>query len=70
MTRRDFHLLASALPAAAQSRPAVQPLEIGSRLELAIDHHWVDSLNGAELRPGAPIDAGLAFPLDHPWEGA
>lgn len=70
MTRRDFHLFTSALPAAAQSRPATQPLQIGSRRELAIDHLWIDSLHHAELRPGAPIDAGLAFPLDRPWEGA
>jgi hypothetical protein len=70
MNRRQFAILTSATPAAAQSSRPAAPLHIGTRRELAIDHEWIETLRGAELRPGTPIEAGRALTLDHPWEGA
>lgn len=45
-------------------------IDIGSRLELFVDHTLVDRLHGAELRLNHPIDTGVAIQFDRPWEGA
>jgi hypothetical protein len=67
MTRRDFTKLPvlSALPV----MPA-QPLALGQRRELFVDHHLISELRGAELRLATPLDAGPAIAFDRPWEGA
>jgi len=44
--------------------------DIGSRLELFVDHTLIDRLQGARLRLNHPVDAGVAVTFDHPWEGA
>ena len=62
MTRRDF----AKLPALAtlQSPPS-QPIALGQRRELFVDHHLI-----SELRLATPLDAGPAIAFDRPWEGA
>lgn len=44
------------------------PVDIGSRLELFIDHHLVDRLEGTELKMGSPVDEGNVMDFDLPWE--
>jgi hypothetical protein len=48
---------------------SAQVLEIGSQRELMIDHHLIDSLQGAELRLQEPHNEGVAFAFDRPQEG-
>jgi hypothetical protein len=73
MTRRRFAAaagigsVAAALPASGTSDA---PLAIGARRELFIDHELIAEMRGAELRPGVPVDAGVALTLDRPWEGS
>ncbi len=45
------------------------PLELGARRELFIDHHLIESLDGARLELGAIRDEGPVFRFDRPWEG-
>jgi hypothetical protein len=61
MTRRT--LLASTAAALAA------PVDLGPRRELFVDRHLVDTLSGADLRLGQPIDEGPVMKLDRPWEG-
>ena len=44
--------------------------DIGSRLELFVDHYLIERLQGAQLKLTHPVDAGVAIKFDHPWEGA
>ncbi len=46
------------------------PIDLGSRRELMVDHFLIDQLQGAVLRPQTPIDRGVAFAFDRPHEGA
>lgn len=49
---------------------AADPIDIGSRLELFVDDHLIDRLDGVELQLHKPTPRELA--LDHgavPWEG-
>lgn len=48
---------------------ARDPVDIGSRRELFVDHCLVDTLEGAELAMGRPRDEGIVLTLDKPWEG-
>lgn len=48
---------------------AEPPIAIGNRRELFVDSFLIEKLTGAELRLGAPVDAGTAFSFDRPWEG-
>ena len=62
-----------ALPLGA-ARPAEQeesgePIDIGSRLELFVDHYLIDRLEGARLVMGRPEPAGTVLKADRPWEG-
>ncbi|WP_321469920.1 hypothetical protein [uncultured Paludibaculum sp.] len=67
MTRRDFAKLPAltALPV-----PPAQPIALGHRRELFVDHLLIAALDGAELRLATPLDAGPALAFDRPWEGA
>ncbi|WP_040417076.1 hypothetical protein [Cyclobacterium qasimii] len=42
---------------------------IGSNRELFVDDFLIDQLEGASMEMHAPIDEGVAFNLDNPWEG-
>lgn len=46
------------------------PLHIGSRRELFVDHHLIDTLQGAQLKLHTPVRAGPVLKFDRPWEGA
>lgn len=43
-------------------------LEIGSRLELFVDHYLVDQLDRTRLRLGQPQAREIALRFDQPWE--
>lgn len=44
-------------------------MDIGNRLELFVDDHLIERLEGAELKLQCPQRAGKALVLDRPWEG-
>jgi hypothetical protein len=49
---------------------AVEPIDIGSRLELLVDDYLVERLaGGAELRMHRPVPREVALVADAPWEG-
>ena len=52
-----------------QAAEPVSPLELGSRRELFVDRHLIESLNGAELFLHEPRDEGSVIAFDNPWEG-
>ena len=58
-----------AAPPAERAVPGA-PLEIGSQLELFVDHYLIDRLEGARLMLGQPQPAGTVLKADRPWEGA
>jgi len=45
------------------------PLELGSRRELFLDHHLIASMEGARLELGTVRDEGPVFRFDESWEG-
>ncbi len=47
-----------------------EPLHIGSRLELFVDHYLIDAMQGAELKLHSPRPAEPVLTFDKPWEGA
>ena len=49
---------------------AEEPIEIGSRRELFIDGHLIDTLVGAQRRLHHPVPREIAIVHDAPWEGA
>ena len=46
------------------------PLDLGSRLELFVDRHLVDRVDGVTFELQHPVDAGEVLRFDRPWEGA
>ncbi len=54
---------------AALAAGAEAPIALGNRRELFVDSFLIETLTNAELRLGAPVDAGIAFSFDRPWEG-
>jgi hypothetical protein len=50
----------------AQDQPV---LDLGSRLELFVDHYLIDRLEGTTLRLHPPIPAESVLSFDRPWEG-
>lgn len=48
---------------------AAPAIDLGSQRELMIDHHLIDFLQDAELRPQTPHNEGLAFGFERPHEG-
>jgi hypothetical protein len=44
--------------------------DIGSRLELFIDHFLIARLDRARLELHSPVDSGTVLRFDKPWEGA
>jgi hypothetical protein len=60
------------LPLTGQDSSAGGPARlanIGSRRELFVDRYLIDRMQGTELRLQTPVDKGVAFKLDEPWEG-
>lgn len=49
---------------------SINPIDVGSRLELIVDNYLIDGLIGkAELRMHHPKPQGVALVTDKPWEG-
>ena len=49
---------------------AGEPIDLGSRLELLVDHYLIDQISGnAGLRLHHPTPAEVAVTHDRPWEG-
>ena len=49
---------------------AAEPIDIGARRELLLDHALIDSLQGgAQLKLHHPKPREIAFKFDQPWEG-
>ena len=44
-------------------------IDIGSRLELFVDHHLIERLRGAKLRLNHPEPQNVVLCHDEPWEG-
>ena len=56
-------------PLSAPAGEPAKPVEIGSRLELFVDHFLIDKRTGVSLALKTPRDEGIALKLDKPWEG-
>ncbi|MCD4726260.1 MAG: hypothetical protein K8R46_01250 [Pirellulales bacterium] len=48
---------------------AVEPVDVGSRLEPIVDDYLVERLDGATLRLHPPTPREIALKFDRPWEG-
>ena len=48
---------------------AAEPIELGSRRELFVDHHLIESLDGVRLALHRPEPREIVFRFDKPWEG-
>ena len=49
---------------------AAEPIHIGSRLELMIDDHLIDSMSPSlRLQLHKPVRRNVALVTDEPWEG-
>ncbi len=48
---------------------AADPVDIGSRRELFVDHYLIESLNGARLVLHRPQAQEIVLRFDQPWEG-
>jgi hypothetical protein len=57
------------LPLDAPAGEPAKPVEIGSRLELFVDHFLIDKLTNVSLALERPRDEGIALRFDKPWEG-
>ncbi|MEI6970571.1 MAG: hypothetical protein WCL44_03555 [bacterium] len=47
----------------------MNPLNIGSRRELFVDHVLIDRLENVRLRLHEPVSGGVVVHNDKPWEG-
>jgi hypothetical protein len=63
-------LLATSLCALGARGLASDTIDLGTRLELFVDHHLIERLDGVSLRLHEPVAAGVALRFDQPWEGA
>ena len=54
---------------ATATMQAAEPIDIGSRRELFVDHHLIGSLSGVRLVLHRPEPREIVFRFDQPWEG-
>ena len=54
---------------AAATHAAVEPVALGGRLELFVDRHLVDQMQGVALRLCPPVNRGPVLAFDSPWDG-
>ena len=65
-----FLILFCLLVASSGQSIQAEPIKIGSRLELFVDDHVIESLTGeAQLRLHRPTRREIAIVFDAPWEG-
>ncbi|MDY0098584.1 MAG: hypothetical protein RBR81_05235 [Bacteroidales bacterium] len=57
------------LQTSAQEETADKVIDLGSRLELFIDHYLIRSVENLTLKLHTPVDNGPAVKFDNPWEG-
>ena len=57
------------ITAARASEQAEGIANIGSRLELFVDRHLIENMDGCSLELHEPTPAGVAIRFDEPWEG-
>lgn len=71
MVTRFLLATAFAISSIASGANAAGPdvVSLGSRLELFVDEHLVDHMDGVTLRLQEPKPAGVALKFDAPWEG-
>ncbi len=62
-------LLTSLLPLLAATLRAADSIDIGSRRELFVDHHLIESLDGVRLVLHRPQPREVVLKFDQPWEG-
>ncbi|MEQ8881907.1 MAG: hypothetical protein RLQ12_19855 [Cyclobacteriaceae bacterium] len=48
---------------------AQEPITLEDRREIFVDHFLIDQLNDVRLVKHTPVDEGVVFPFDKPWEG-
>ena len=68
-TRRTILILTALMAAPPAALHAADPIEIGSRRELFVDHHLIDRLEGARLVLHRPQPREVVLKFDQPWEG-
>ena len=61
--------LALSLLALAVAAHSAEPINLGNRRELFVDHFLIEQLSGTQLRLHTPRDEGIALKFDVPWEG-
>ncbi|MCH2211221.1 MAG: hypothetical protein MK110_07950 [Fuerstiella sp.] len=67
--KKEF-MFAAAVLVPCVSLFADQPIDIGNRRELMIDHHLIDEFSGgARLQLNKPVRQEIALVTDAPWEG-
>ena len=71
---RHFCALAAFLPAAlflasTIAADPIPPIPLDDRLELFVDDHLIDRLDGARLALHHPVPREVALVCDRPWEG-
>ena len=52
-----------------EARPPERPIDIGSRLELFLDDHLIDSIDNLSFELHSPRPAERVLHFDAPWEG-
>ncbi|MGC1275112.1 MAG: hypothetical protein WBC44_15520 [Planctomycetaceae bacterium] len=57
------------IPCIGWATGPAEVIEIGSRRELFVDRHLVDTMDGARLTLARPCDEGVVLRFDRPWEG-
>lgn len=48
---------------------AAEPISLGNRRELFVDHYLIEKLDGVSLELQKPQSGGIALKFDKPWEG-
>ncbi|MBI4626387.1 MAG: hypothetical protein HY736_24610 [Verrucomicrobia bacterium] len=69
MTLLGVVVLALVAEVSAVSPTSQSALAIGDRLELLVDRHLIDRMDGVELRLNPPVDMGPVLAFDAPWDG-
>ncbi len=64
-----FLLLLAFTPINSFADPVAEPVRIGDRRELMVDHELIDSLEDVELVMHPPRDEGPVLAFERPWEG-
>lgn len=62
-------VLALSILALAVAAQAAEPINLGNRRELFVDHFFIEQRSGTQLRLHTPRDEGIALKFDVPWEG-